>query len=158
MISHSKSSKGRIKTIPHYFKSDFPDQRFLPFRLLINRKKPTDEVPLITYFDSLYNQCSKTKKKSVKLSPIRSNRIFNDKEKIYKQIFTNGNVEIRTEYTPSIKFKGKSTAPINLEPKNSLKVPPIRSKSSKKTDIHMVDFDKKKERISSKRIKKNLNI
>ena len=59
----SENYSSHIKTVAHYLKSDFPDQRFLPFRLYIHNKTEKDTVPDFKYFESFYQHTNMKKKK-----------------------------------------------------------------------------------------------
>ena len=153
---YKRMSKFNSTPVPHYFKSDFPDQRFLPFRLYLHKKCAKDKLPDITYFESFYQSKPKSKKRRTKLTSIRSNRIFENKERLYCELFTNGNVNIRSEYSPfTTKTPEQSPIPFKSQEKLNIFIEKARSKSQKKPPIQLlIDKEKKQVLIRDRKIKK----
>jgi hypothetical protein len=142
------------KQVPHYFKQDFPDQRFFPFREYLHTRIVKDALPDISYFDQMYNKSSFKPQKKSRLSPERLNQVFSSKEKLYKKLFTNGEVDIRTDF--QIQLSKTSAKPI-LESKADSRINILirkgRLKSKKKTPLDMfVDPEKKRRVVSERKI------
>lgn len=133
----------KLEPIPYYFKKDFPDQRFLPFRMLIRSKKAYEEMPNIGYFESRWGDCLMQKKKFRRNSKEKSERIFRNKEKLYCKVFTNGNVDIRNEYPILAKSSSRTPAYSRIDEKiqNCIK----KNERNNKTPLGMwMEQDKKK--------------
>ena len=154
MSNSSNSSFNHLQTVAHYLKADFPDQRFLPFRLFIHSRNVNDVLPGLKYFEPLYTKIKKVKKTKSKLTPMKLKRVFESKEKLYRELFTTGNVNIRTEYsTPAI------TQERALSSKHEDKLDLFKKKGkimSQKTNIldMMVDNEKKKETLTRRPTKR----
>lgn len=153
MSKSNNNSFARLQPVAHYFKSDFPDQRFLPVRLFLHSRKAKDRIPSIHYFESFYPKKKIPKKVKTGLSPLRSNRIFENKEKIYCELFTNGEVDIRTDYSPSNLVETGA-----LSGKHRVRLITLtakgRTKSQKRGGLgQLVDSSKKKLLISNRILK-----
>jgi hypothetical protein len=140
-------------TVPHYFKSDFPDQRFLPFRLFLHNRKAQDAVPDFQFFESYYTGLSKSKPRLKKLSPIRSNKAFESRERLYCELFTNGRVDIRSDVQLALgKSKSKSPIPEKFRHKLERLKRRTQSRPKKKKPADMIVDKEKKEKLISSRI------
>ena len=155
MSKTSNSSSNRLQTVAHYFKADFPDQRFLPFRLFLHNRKVKDALPDLRYFEPFYTKIKKTPKVRSTLTPMRLMRVFKSKEKLYQELFTTGNVNIRTEYSPSGVTQDRTLLSKDQEKlKRFQEQGKIMSQKTNMLDM-MVDKEKKKE-ILSRRIRKKI--
>jgi hypothetical protein len=140
--------------VAHYFKQDFPDQRFLPFRQYLHNKTAKDALPDLTFFQRMYNEKpAKTNRKS-RISPERNNQIFKSKEKIYREMFTNGQVDIRSDFQIELeKTQTKTFLKGKAEERMNALVRKGRFDSRKKNPLDMfVDPEKKRRAVSERKI------
>ena len=142
------------KQVPHYFKQDFPDQRFFPFREFLHSRIVKDALPDISYFDQMYSKTSFKPKKKSKLSPERLVQVFTSKEKLYKKLFTNGEVDIRTDF--QIQLSKTSAKPImgtKADNRINALIRKGRLKSKEKSPLDMfVDPEKRRRVLSLRKI------
>lgn len=142
------------RPIAHYFKQDFPDQRFLPFRQYLHSRLVKDTVPDLTFFNQMYSKSLIRPMKKSRISPERQDRVFRSKEKLYKKLFTNGEVDIRSDF--QILLSKTSTKPLlgtKAEDRINVLARKGRIKSKNKTPLDMfVDPEKKKKVMSERKI------
>ena len=152
----SEESKSKYVKVPHYFKNDFPDQRFLPFRQYLHNKTAKDALPDLKFFSRMYNEVppkSKSKKKKSRISPERSNQIFKNKEKMYREMFTNGQVDIRSDF--QIELERTQVKPFlngKAEERLSTLVRKGKFESKKKSPLDLFVDPEKKRAVSERKI------